>query len=81
MTDRIQAEAPVGCVLPPSVKQIAFFRVLSGCFAAVVAGDVAAMNSRFGPLHSGHSGTSDIPDPMAGFKVLLTSGAKWYCPH
>jgi hypothetical protein len=40
-------------------------------FCRVAGGDVSTLSSQAGP-HSCHPGTSDISDPMAGFKVLLT---------
>lgn len=50
--------------------------------AAVVAGDIAALNSRYGP-HSGHPCSGDISNPMACFKVLLTvaSLSDWTHPN
>lgn len=45
---------------------------LNGCTQPVAAGDVGPLSSRSGP-HSGHSCASDISDPVAYFKVLLTS--------
>jgi hypothetical protein len=66
----LQAQPPIVAVnIVPSAARRA--RAMNGRNAAIAAGDVATVNSRSGP-HSGHPDTSDISDPMAGFKVLLT---------